>query len=75
MEYSGYEYELSNHLNTFVNSYTPVRVFCGQAYFVFSQTFLRKIPQLPAFLKSLVLRGYERGSHHPLSRLRKEVKP
>ncbi len=49
--------------------------FADRRILYFLKLFLRKIPQLPAFLKSLVLRGYERGSHHPLSRLRKEVKP
>jgi len=41
--------------------------------------FPEKIFGNPAFvsgvLKILVLRAYERGNHHPLSRLRKEVIP
>ncbi len=59
-EYPAYEYEHTNHLNTFYNSHTLVCAICRQVYFVFSETFLKKFPFQLAYVpvRLSLRRGY-----------------
>ena len=72
--YSGYIDELSNHTNTFNNSFAPVCILQIGA-FSFPQNFFQKILKPIGINFSGGTGGHERGNHHPLLRLRKEVKP
>lgn len=74
MEYSGHEDEQSYHLNTSCVSLAPVCALQTGA-FCFPSKFFQKIFNSVGIFLSSGTEGYERGSHHPLSRLRKEVKP
>lgn len=57
------------------NIYQHARLDLVQAgFFAFFSNIISKNPPIfSAFQKCLVLRVYERGNHHPLSRLRREV--
>ena len=57
------EYELSNHLNTTYNTYTPVRAF-RTGVFCCSKNFLKKIRKSSAFFKNAVL-PREKGEAPP----------
>lgn len=72
--YFGYKDELLNHHYTFNISFTPVCVLRTGA-FCFPLNFFQKIFNPVGIILPSGTEGHERGSHHPLSRLRKEVKP
>ena len=59
-------YELSNHLNTAYNTYTPVRAF-RTGVFCCSKNFLKKIRKSSAFFAKAPYCPAKRGKHHQLS--------
>ena len=63
------EYELSNHLNTVVNSYAFICILQTGAFCIFSKVFLKNRQKSTSKIKFFGLRDYERG-HFKIHRFR-----
>ena len=67
--------ELSDYTYTAYNSFALACILQAGAFLHFPEKIFGNPAFVSGVLKILVLRAYERGNHHPLSRLRKEVIP
>lgn len=65
--------ELKTHIYACNISFAPVCVLRAGAFCRFGEKFSNFFSECLAHSPRHLLRGYERGNHHPLSRLRKEV--
>ena len=72
---SGYGYELTIQYISFAISYAFARVLRAGAFCRFGEKFSNFFSECLAHSPRHLLKGYERGKHHPLSQLRKEVIP